>query len=354
MLRRKSCEAANWVDFRKIREIELGIKKPPTKAELLIRTYSNGDSNSGGESSGTDWTVSEDMSIGSKSRGTDSGMNSGYSTLERPSKERLSRSTVRIKGKPIARRSLLHSFERPARDIDKFVSEALGLKTSPTQNEDFRSCDSGLELDYASLPRKIKNIIIDSDDSSTSASSGQDLHLETKKKGSKIEKGSRSKSRTKKEKRAHFADMTHGDMTHGYDSNRKDEGYHGLSGNQIQHHGSRIRSTSLDRNRLGTRSMSIFSMADSDCRSSDGISSEIFHSDMNEYRGNLAAGVRPKPKLRMSHYRGVMSRHDDLMKNFNRRQRETINRVEYVFEKSNRQIETALIDMKIEMACKRH
>ena len=27
MLRRKSCEAANWVDFRKIREIELGIAK---------------------------------------------------------------------------------------------------------------------------------------------------------------------------------------------------------------------------------------------------------------------------------------------------------------------------------------
>ena len=91
--------------------------------------------------------------------------------------------------------------------------------------------------------------------------------------------------------------------------------------------------------------MSIFSMADSDCRSSDGISSEIFHSDMNEYRGNLAVGVRPKPKLRMSNYRGLMSRHDDLMKNFNRRQRETINRVEYVFEKSNRQIETALIGM---------
>jgi len=352
MLRRKSCEGANWVDFRKIREIELGIAKPPTKAELLIRTYSNGDSNSGGESSGTDWTVSEEMSIGSKSnasRGTDSGMNSGYSTLERPNKERLSRSTVRIKGKPIARRSLLHSFERPARDIDKFVSEALGLKTSPTQNDDFRSCDSGLELDYASLPRKIKNIIIDSDDSSTSASSGQDIHLEIKKKGSKTEKGSRSKSRTKKEKRAHFADMTHG-----YDVTRKDEGYHGLSGNQIQPLGTRIRSTSLDRNRLGTRSMSIFSMADSDCRSSDGISSEIFHSDMNEYRGNLAVGVRPKPKLRMSNYRGLMSRHDDLMKNFNRRQRETIHRVEYVFEKSNRQIETALIDMKIEMACKRH
>ena len=27
MLRRKSCEGANWVDFRKIREIELGIAK---------------------------------------------------------------------------------------------------------------------------------------------------------------------------------------------------------------------------------------------------------------------------------------------------------------------------------------
>lgn len=375
MLRRKSYDTGSWVDFRKIREIELGIKKPPTKAEILIRTYSNGDSNSGGESSGTDWTVSEELST--KSRGTDSGMNSVYSTLERKSR------SVKREGKPIARRSLLHSFERPARDVNKFVAEALGFSNEGSQYDSlkyesakydsskYKSCDSGLELDYASLPRKIKNIAIDdshSDDSavSTNSSGGHSGSFEghsigvvkrenskgrTNSKGKNMASDNnkeRSRSKTKKkEKRARFADFETRHHMVSYD-----QGYHGLSGNQIQS-GNRIRSTSLDRNRLGTRSMSIFSVADSDCRSSDGISSEIFHSDLNEYRGNMAAGVRPKPKLRMTHYRGMISRHDDLMKNFNRRQRETINRVEYVFEKSNRQIETALIDMKIELACKR-
>ena len=36
MLRRKSCEGANWVDFRKIREIELGIAKVFDKIMHLI------------------------------------------------------------------------------------------------------------------------------------------------------------------------------------------------------------------------------------------------------------------------------------------------------------------------------
>ena len=44
--------------------------------------------------------------------------------------------------------------------------------------------------------------------------------------------------------------------------------------------------------------MSVFSMSgdySSDCRSIDGISSEIFvHSDLNEYRGALVGGTRCK------------------------------------------------------------
>lgn len=43
--------------------------------------------------------------------------------------------------------------------------------------------------------------------------------------------------------------------------------------------------------------MSVFSIGDSssDCRSIDGISSEIFmHSDLNEYRGALVGGARCK------------------------------------------------------------
>lgn len=50
-----------------------------------------------------------------------------------------------------------------------------------------------------------------------------------------------------------------------------------------------------------------------------------------------------KPKMRLDHLRGVMTRHDDMMRVFNRRQRETIRRVEHVFESSHRQIDTVLI-----------
>ena len=42
-----------------------------------------------------------------------------------------------------------------------------------------------------------------------------------------------------------------------------------------------------------------------------------------------------------------MTRHDDLMRVFNRRQRETIRRVEHVFESSHRQIDTVLIGARI-------
>ena len=54
-----------------------------------------------------------------------------------------------------------------------------------------------------------------------------------------------------------------------------------------------------------------------------------------------------KPKMRLDHLRGVMTRHDDMMRVFNRRQRETIRRVEHVFESSHRQIDTVLIGHRI-------
>ena len=67
------------------------------------------------------------------------------------------------------KRSLLHSFERPTRNIDAFVNQALGKTGSSTSSSsqgsiDGGSCpDSGLEFDYNSLPRRIKNIQIESD-----------------------------------------------------------------------------------------------------------------------------------------------------------------------------------------------
>jgi len=247
---------------------------------------------------------------------------------------RKSRSTSRTgrPKKPMNRRSLLHSFERPIRNIDKFVSDALGVKTAYLSQDG--SCDSGLDLtdSYSlSLPRNSKDIRSKSREIGLGVnvktvsiqSSDDDTALGLGSTNQKREKNKSSRPRVKKTQ---------------------------LKSTEI---GSRIRATSLDRNRFGTRSMSVFSTPDSDCRSSDGISSEIFHSELNDYRGGLHGGIRAKPKCRSEHFRQVLTRHDDLLKNFNRRQRETIQRVEYVFEKSTRQIESALIDMKIEMVCKR-
>ena len=44
--------------------------------------------------------------------------------------ERKSRAQTRPKKSGVARRSLLHSYERPQRDITKFVSQALGITVS--------------------------------------------------------------------------------------------------------------------------------------------------------------------------------------------------------------------------------
>jgi len=245
------------------------------------------------------------------------------------------------------KRSLLHSFERPTRNIDAFVSQALGIQqggaagsSSSQGSSDGGSCpDSGLEFDYNSLPRRIKNIQIESDYDQEA----DEFHLQSSS-ASSIDKGALDKtSKRKKTKKARF----------------KAEPQIVLSEQRITASAStgRIRSTSLDRSRLGgTRSMSVFSVVacSSDCRSIDGLSSEIFvHSDLNEYRGALVGGARCKPKMRLDHLRGVMTRHDDMMRVFNRRQRETIRRVEHVFESSHRQIDTVLIDMKIDMATKK-
>lgn len=331
-------DGTTWIDFRKMREIELGLAKAPTKAEQLIRTYSTGDSNnSSEEGSGSDsWTASDTSDLGDRSRNQSLVHRKKLDELDDFRNfrgERKGRTATRTK-KTVNKRSLLHSFERPTRNIDAFVSQALGVNSlSQSSSVDGGSQpDSGLEFDYNSLPRRVKNIQIDTDEfeadefnlQSSSASSMEALETSKTKKKSK-------KARFKTENLS---------LTNSYSNT------------------SRLRSTSLDRSRLcgGTRSMSIFSMGDtsSDCRSIDGISSEIFiHSELNDYRGVLASGTRCKPKMRMDHLRGVMTRHDDMMRVFNRRQRETIRRVEHVFESSHRQIDTVLIDMKIDMATKR-
>lgn len=343
-------DGSTWIDFRKLREIELGIAKSPTKAEQLIRTYSTGESNhSSEEGSGSDsWTASDTSDLGRRSRHQSRSrldeLDSQYGSLRPLRGERNGRSASRSGKKPMNKRSLLHSFERPTRNIDAFVSQALGIQgasasSSSQGSSDGGSCpDSGLEFDYNSLPRRIKNIQIESDYDQEA----DEFHLQSSS-ASSIDKGALDKTKRKKTKKARF----------------KAEPQIVLSEQRINTSAStgRIRSTSLDRSRLGgTRSMSVFSMGDysSDCRSIDGLSSEIFvHSDLNEYRGALVGGARCKPKMRLDHLRGVMTRHDDMMRVFNRRQRETIRRVEHVFESSHRQIDTVLIDMKIDMATKK-
>lgn len=49
-----------------------------------------------------------------------------------------------------------------------------------------------------------------------------------------------------------------------------------------------------------------------------------------------------------------MNRHDDFRREFNRNQRNCISRVEYIFDKSQRDVEMALIDMKIDLAYTRY
>jgi len=331
-------DGTTWIDFRKMREIELGLAKAPTKAEQLIRTYSTGDSNnSSEEGSGSDsWTASDTSDLGDRSRNQSLVHRKKLDELDDFRKlrgERKGRTATRTK-KTVNKRSLLHSFERPTRNIDAFVSQALGVNSMSNSSslDGGSQPDSGLEFDYNSLPRRVKTIQIETSDEfeaeefnlqSSSASSMEALET------------AKTKKKTKKARfKTEHLSLTTSNST------------------------GRLRSTSLDRSRLcgGTRSMSIFSMGDtsSDCRSIDGISSEIFvHSDLNDYRGVLASGTRCKPKMRLDHLRGVMTRHDDMMRVFNRRQRETIRRVEHVFEASHRQIDTVLIDMKIDMATKR-
>jgi len=343
-------DGTTWIDFRKLREIELGIAKSPTKAEQLIRTYSTGDSNhSSEEGSGTDsWTTSDTSDLGRRSRHQSKNrldeLDSQYGSLRI---ERQGRSSTRNK-KPMNKRSLLHSFERPTRNIEAFVSQALGVSGSKQGSSSSDGGDSGLEFDYNSLPRRIKDIQIESDFDQeadefvlqSSSASSIDKTISTGALGDKT-----SSTKRKKTKKARFkAEPVLNEKITPTTLTSASSG--------------RIRSTSLDRSRLGgTRSISVFSMSgdySSDCRSIDGISSEIFvHSDLNEYRGALVGGTRCKPKMRLDHLRGVMTRHDDMMRVFNRRQRETIRRVEHVFESSHRQIDTVLIDMKIDMATKK-
>jgi hypothetical protein len=115
------------------------------------------------------------------------------------------------------------------------------------------------------------------------------------------------------------------------------------------------RSMSLDRDKLQKSSFSIYSESSQDTKSQQSSDERIsLKSDLLGYRGHLQSGVRTKPKNRQSTYAGFMTRHErgDYEREFNRNQRNCISRVEYIFDKSHRDVEMALIDMKIDLAYK--
>ena len=107
--------------------------------------------------------------------------------------------------------------------------------------------------------------------------------------------------------------------------------------------------------RLQKSSFSFYSESSQDTKSQQSSDERIsLKSDLLGYRGHLQAGVRTKPKNRQTTYNQLMNRHDrgDFEREFNRNQRNCITRVEYIFDKSHRDVEMALIDMKIDLAYK--
>merc|ERR1711887_83445 len=87
-----------------------------------------------------------------------------------------------------------------------FVSQALGIQqggagsSSSQGSSDGGSCpDSGLEFDYNSLPRRIKNIQIESDYDQEA----DEFHLQSSS-ASSIDKGALDKTKRKKTKKARF------------------------------------------------------------------------------------------------------------------------------------------------------
>lgn len=125
-------------------------------------------------------------------------LDSQYGSLRSIRGERKGRSASRNK-KPMNRRSLLHSFERPTRNIEAFVSQALGLKGN-SQNSDGDRSDSGLEFDYNSLPRRVKDIQIESDFDQEP----DEFVLQSSSASSMTDKGALDKKTRKKTKKARF------------------------------------------------------------------------------------------------------------------------------------------------------
>lgn len=261
MTRRKSLQ---WVDFKKIMINETGQKCPEP---YLSRSSSNDEQ---GTFSITSFPSFGDTGSCASSLSSDDNANNVRGILK----------TSKRSGKPLQKRSLLHSFERPSRNIETFVKSALSYST-PGKNTD-------------------------------STDSDEDYNKMKTNRGRKPQKSKHSsKERT-------------------------------------------TRSMSLDRDKLQKSSFSIYSGSDTKSQQSSDERISL-KSDLLGYRGHLQAGIRTKPKHRASNYQSLINRHGrgDFAREFDRNQRNCISRVEYIFDKSHRDVQMALIDMKIDLAYSR-
>lgn len=262
MTRRKSLQ---WVDFKKIMISETGQK---CAEPYLSRSSSNDEQ---GTFSITSFPSFGDTGSCASSLSSDDNTNHVRGILKAPKRS----------GKPLQKRSLLHSFERPSRNIETFVKSALSY-TAPKNGSDSTDSDE----DYKTKQKMAE------------------------KRGRKPKNGPKERN---------------------------------------------TRSMSLDRDKLQKSSFSIYSESSQDTKSQQSSDERIsLKSDLLGYRGHLQSGVRTKPKNRHSTYNQLINRHErgDFAREFNRNQRNCISRVEYIFDKSHRDVEMALIDMKIDLAYK--
>jgi len=256
----------NWVDFRKIMLEETG-KKPAEP--YLSRSSSN-------EEQGT-LSITSFPSLDSAGSSCASSLSSDDNTTN-------VRGILKTSKRTLTKRSLLHSFERPRRNMDRFVENVLSYSSIRSENTESDESDSAQ---------------------------------------------SKEKARGRK---------------------------------HTQSKGRKVRSLSLDRDKLHRSSLSIFSegMAclrdnHSDTKSQQSSDERIsLKSDLLGYGGHLRSGVRTAPKYRLVAYEKLITRRDNLLREFNRKQKKCIENVEYIFDKSHREIELALIDMRIDLAYSRH
>lgn len=309
MTRKKSLQ---WVDFKKIMISETGMK---CAEPYLSRSSSNDEQ---GTFSITSFPSFGDTGSCASSLSSDDNTNHVRGILK----------TSKRSGKPLQKRSLLHSFERPSRNIETFVKSALN-NTAP-------------------------QIDTESDDEAVPFNFSRDRHNRSaspEKSHSQLEFSHRKSTQNKVHKYRPDAEIL--SFQRGHVTTTR-----GRQNNASKERTDRTRSFSLDRDKLHKSSLSIYSEGIDriyDTKSQQSSDERIsLKSDLLGYHGHLRAGVRTTPRNRTSTYQTLMNRHDDFRREFNRNQRNCISRVEYIFDKSQRDVEMALIDMKIDLAYTRY